>query len=1307
MAANASNLLEQTLAQLWRATRDPATPSDVLSTLLGQTRSFLDQEPPDSLAAARARSALAALLCEIAERSSDEHFVRKSVAELVAIRPQGMMLAASLFGAGQAQDRQLRHVYGSLDPAVQLALINRLLARPRLTDPKIAQWAAEEVHAIQSDDPEEALVFLESLSRTGETPSYPVQREMVHGRFGFWLQELVGKPLSAEQARYMLETASLLEWRPLGRKLPLLLRNARPEDMPAVFAAIGRPDVSGGDKTVKAAVLFLKHKDPGTRLAAAGALVDLHSARAVPALALLCGEAALLPSAVAQALRLDAADFARLVLALPEKARPVVLCQALGLLIRLLPETTARAVAALGDGPEAAAVKALLRGRKKLAPKPAFTPAPPRPYQKADDEGGSLLGKVKRLFGAGGDEAAPGEGQAALDAVAPGAKVAGRTINGAEAPGKNLSKTSFENCTLKALDLNHAALGGTRLTGCRLVDLDLGQARMKDVVFQDCELSGCRLSGAALEKVTLIRCTLRRCHLDGVTAARLRTESCRFWGCTLWGLRGEFWTARSCAFQLTDFSRAALVGADLDGVCFEDCQFLGTFASDTRVDNAATRACVFHDCAFAGISGDEPSFLEWEERTRRAQARGAVGREQAAPAPGPLATAQGVRAMRMVAEAVLHERDLARRRRVALRANRRRLDWCAAKLGPEAAKVLAMLPGLLERGGVRTAAGLEPAPAAVIEGWTPDLDTLAWLDKHFEDPGPKPGAKAAKSAKTPAPDPKAPPALRIQAFYSIGSVGTIAQTKGSDIDMWVCYDETATDPKDAAAFQRKLAAIEAWAEAEHGLELHFFLMDLAKVRDNNFGFSDKESAGSSQALLLKEEFYRTAVLLAGRKLAWWLLPPGTTGQDYKKGLARIARAASLPQGDTVDLGAMEAVPRGEFFGASLWQIVKALKSPFKSIMKFALLDAYLAGDDADVLLCNRLKQGLSEGRRDFWSVDPYAVLYREIDQHYARLGNGEARELLRMAFEQKTGFSQQGRTSGRPADLAGHSYLEFFFPYSLDEQPGGAQQSGLPAPPQTFARIHDLGQKVARFMFGTYQNMNKALSGVDEDATITGEDLTRLGRRIFGHFQAKPDKILHTPFVASPSRLFASLEIACEGIPGTPLTWVARGEHPKRDTGKSEYEEVRRGKNPLQLLAWMWANQVYSPALPLMGKDLHAPISLPDLRALAEAMAAALPLHDVFEPEIEQSLQDEELTRAFLCINFLSDRDIKEYKDVVLVYATNWGELFCITAPKGIKYLEKDVREFLAANTSARIAADVALAAFQPARSQAPRPVLV
>ncbi|MBU1003659.1 MAG: class I adenylate cyclase [Proteobacteria bacterium] len=1288
--------LTQVLDQLWRAMHLPTDAFGVLGEIVEQALSFgheLEDGTPES---ARLGSRLCYLMAELVASSGDNAIVRKLFSELAGQGALGEILCASFVGSNKLTAESLRLAQERLPAHRQLAVVNRFLATPRAVRPQDLAWATEKVHELQGDDPEEALLFLDGLAQGGERPAFAVQREMLHGRFGFWLQELLCLDLDAEQARYMADTASRLDWPPLTGNILRLLKFAGPENLPAIFDLVEPSWSDPGGRTVKAALLFLKHKDPQVRLAAARALVRLGSPQAAKVLAMIyAATPAIRAGLLGVALMLPAQEFARFSKALPAQARSEVLAALLLCLARLEPTWLQEALKLVG-GALAVAMAGHVKGRKRALHRPLFTPQEPAPYRTAPDQPQSLLGKVKKIIG-GDSTAGFSAGQAFLDTLGPGAHAQGKIIKDAEARGKDLGRTVFSGCTLGALDLRQSRLEGARFVKCRLAGVDLSASRLKDTLFEECDFSGCRFSDCAWDGVRLVRCSLTMTSLDGISTTGLTLEGCRFEDASLWGARLEGATVRSCLFTRVDYSYAILERADFDGVEFTDCLFRHLFASDSRIMNAVARGCVYRACALTGLLSDEPGLLLEAERSAQALAVGVTAKERPVAVEGVLAGDEAQVTMLGIVRDWLEERDLARHRRLALAANRRRLDWCAGKLGDEAAGVLSMLPGLVQAGVIRDAGQSKPAAACIIQGWTPGYSVLKNLEEHF-----------VGSYHAPSPDEQPAPAIRVEAFYSIGSVGTIAQTRNSDIDMWVCFDETGVDPDEVRGFKDKLAAIERWVDSEYGLELHFFVMDMAKVRENNFGFSDKESAGSSQALLLKEEFYRTAVLLGGKKLAWWLLAPDIGDAAYAKGLARIASAKTLPLDDVVDLGAMSRVPRDEFFGASLWQIVKALKSPFKSIMKFALLDKYIAGGSADVLLCNRLNRNIQAGRYDFWSVDPYAVLFSEVEGHYQETGNKEARELMRMAFEQKTGFSSLGRTTGRLTEMLGTSWLEYFYPYCVNERSSMPKEGKAGAwNAETFADLNELGQMVARYMFRTYEQISKGADGLDTEVRISDQDLTKLGRKIFGHFDKKPGKILHIPFMDSPRRLFQSLEIECQGQSGTPRLWAAKGEPVAGKGKKVPFEDLHRTKNPVELLAWLVANQLYEGGMQFQGTNLQAPISTPDLRVLFDELAEFFAPKQVFEAEIEETLRDEEVVRALVVINFATDRDVKDIRDVVLLYGTNWGEVFCVTSPKQLDLISRNLNSFIQANSASQIAPDLECRVHLPHKSQAPRPLQI
>ena len=121
----------------------------------------------------------------------------------------------------------------------------------------------------------------------------------------------------------------------------------------------------------------------------------------------------------------------------------------------------------------------------------------------------------------------------------------------------------------------------------------------------------------------------------------------------------------------------------------------------------------------------------------------------------------------------------------------------------------------------------------------------------------------------------------IESLVLMGSVGTIAQTDDSDFDFWVCIEGNRFSETELSLLQQKLTAIEKWAESTFGIEVHFFLSEIDKVKENDFGIAEGESAGSAQALFLKAEFYNTKIVVAGKATFWWLTPEKTREKQYQ------------------------------------------------------------------------------------------------------------------------------------------------------------------------------------------------------------------------------------------------------------------------------------------------------------------------------------------------------------------------------------------------------------------------------------------
>ncbi|MFW5734479.1 MAG: class I adenylate cyclase, partial [Oceanidesulfovibrio sp.] len=692
---------------------------------------------------------------------------------------------------------------------------------------------------------------------------------------------------------------------------------------------------------------------------------------------------------------------------------------------------------------------------------------------------------------------------------------------------------------------------------------------------------------------------------------------------------------------------------------------------------------------FHTIRGAEPAFQEEEERARSAAVQRVlsdIALEQPAPA---LSSSEGLQYLHALVRQWIEEQDARKRLRVFRRVNRNRRFWTIAMLQGDTRDLLTLLPALVESPQV-PGASLPPL-ACAISGHAPTRSALALLERY--------------GLSQPAlPDKTAQGTLRLEALFAIGSTGTIAQDRSSDLDLWVCYDKRALSDLQARALRAKLTAVEQWAWSTFGKEVHFFLMDLDAIHANDFGYSDQESSGSAQALLLKEEFYRTAMLLAGRPPAWWAAPPRLTREQYAEHLRLLRDSVSLRGVGFLDLGVMEPIPREEYFGAALWQIVKALKSPFKSILKIALLDKYSMGEAGQLLLCEAIKEALLSGRHDVWDVDSYAVMFREVFEHFQAQGNKEACDLLRLAFNKKTGLTLGAAASDRAFAMRGYSYMEYFFPYSeanivhhLERRPGEADTEGQ----ESFADLMQVGDRILRFVLNSYAAVQERLAEAGPTARVRPEDLTKMGRRIAARLAPGPNKILPLPFMRMRPGMLTGLEFSWQPT-GNESVWSVRAEFPKSGSGKPAPEILRSEKSPEELAAWLVANEIYDPSVLLTAQSLEPPVSIPDMQHLLGAMRAFFPVPRIFDPPVGMALQEERAVRVFVTVNLTIPREVKRVSRIAVVWSTTWGQVFCKARLPATEKLRSDPYKELVKAMGMPVAAKPAVLFHMPHKAHCP-----
>ncbi|WP_043600611.1 class I adenylate cyclase [Solidesulfovibrio magneticus] len=1265
----------------------PGSDLGALLPLARQALAFIDRGGVDDPATAAEASEVAFLLAALLD-AGDENFARQAFPLLFRLGVEGEVLAVTHLET--LPEELAVSLLSGLRDEEKLLFANAFFRRPRADRPKTAALCLEVLEDVVERIPDELLILLDLLANRHEYPALPLRNALIRGRLGMWLARLLQMDLSAEQIRYMARVSGRLREPGLVEKLA-----ARLGDLDEVSAEIicrALAETPGLDPAVVSAPARALVDTPEASLTAAAlcALARCDEGQAAQSLAALAAAAPGRVAELAPCLAgLSHAAYNQAVRALPPQGRRAMVCAVYAVLAAALPgpvQAAARGLAKAGatDQVLVDVLAADLAARARAAARPLPGRAPlPGPATAAGQSGKGLWSRVKTLVAQPSGTSGEPADNLRRELATPGARLEKRQIMWTALDGAVLADVEVARCSLKAVSLMGAAMTGTVFSASQFADVNFEGARLENVTFDGCRFLNCRFSEAVLRKVRFIDCDMRLCAFGGlagedVAMTGLDALACDFIGATLTGL-----TLTRCRLRAVSLVRAVVHDCACQGAVFSDCLFEMAAFVRIRFVSVRTEGCYFAKSRFIGPT-DEPDIL------------GAVARDEASAIleaaeagqtlPSALADGPGLRLIAAVCDIVLAGRDYRRRRLAMLANNKRRLAWARRRLGEDGAAFLEMLPALVQAPLVRDDNGLRPAPAARIAGQVPNLATARLTAAHFGD-------RATEAATLP------DDAIRIEAVYTIGSVGTVAQTDDSDLDVWVVLAEADATRPDLPAFQDKLDAVSRQADRDHNLEIHFFLMSVSDIRDNIFGYSADEGYGSAQGCLLKEEFYRTALVVAGKKPAWWCLPPDIAEEGYAKAMAALGRTAADVAADCLDFGCVRAIAGDEYFGASLWMIVKSLTSPFKSIIKFGLLEKYAAHPGRPSLLCETLKASILANQGGLWRCDPYALLFKEVSRHYEESGQAGAMELLRQAFLQKTGFDPCDEYASR----TGEAILDHFFPYAppatgscppLPKKAGAEAETG-------FAQGMVLCDAISNYFLKAYERLKNRSAELGAAGGLTERDQAMLSRRIAASFAKRVGKVMRLPFLRPGRHLFDSLEIGLEDGKGREAGLVVRGEPAVRGGARKsrQKETLRQELSVVRLAAWLVANELYRPGLHVQATLLPAPLTLPDCVGLLSAVHDLFPARATFNPPLSWGLSPEKVTAALLVVNMTAPREERATVSIDTLYATSWGEFFHLERTTGLESLGISPRDYLIDSMGLTLDPDARIKVFAPAKS--------
>jgi adenylate cyclase class 1 len=1213
----------------------------------------------------------------------DINFLGLCLRAMLNIGREGWLAASQYVSSSGLGHNDMATLLRGLRPVEQLLLANQWLLQKSDSDGPLRRMLLELASASGGSDTSVILNFFSQLGQERVPVFFPLKAMLLESDFGKKLREMIAEEqpghtdIALARALFVLEEPELTHTFLLARMDGMRMPGEYVWQLASTYGGHGG---RGSDALAKAVCRYLSRGDSHVRQRAVDTLICLDWPKTGLVLARLFTKTSSMRKPLApRLLVLGERDFIYFIKSLKQADQRHLYRYIFSLLCSLAPEFVLR----FDESGELSNIASQKIRQDDTSPEfSKFKGALMRVVRETDEILGKLVPSSRAGNDVGGYE--PDEGNRKgksffsriLGRQEAGAEalfqkknpIADLSLNGASLHGVTLRKRRMEECRLRSsllheVDFRHTRILNSGMSGCRIqaggfASCVFEYVDFTETVFQECRFDSCRFvrchfTSSLLKDCTFVSCEFEECLLDSMVVER---------GCVrLTGFTGS--TLHSAAFSAARIEAVRFSGSYMGRTIWRKTTLLGCEFSDCDMPEAQCLNCSIQGgCVtstrisgnFIGCLSDLPDFQEAAALALRQQVAvlGGVDPDSfhdSRPLRGnqPVdrnileftATKSGLELCRKVVHLWARHWSFARNESAMLRTNAQRYAFFASRSEEDTRDFLDLLPLLLSTDVGHAKLGLDTnAFCPTVSCYMPSHSDLTLCRERF--------------GRIPD-DPFAARKGLIAAIYSIGSLGTMAQTRESDFDCWVCLEDSADFSEEQMRLLRaKLHALECYSWDTLGLETHFFLMSMDDVRNNRFGFSDKESSGSAQALLLKDEFYRTALRVAGKSLAWWLMPPAVQAREYRD---RVADALIFPLGGAsriADLGGLEEIPREEFFGACLWQMVKAVKSPFKTVMKFGLLERYARRLDKKApLLCERIRMASLNSRESTFFGDPYAALFAEVAQFYSSLGLREAERLVAEAFMQRVG------SGGIPTVLGyASTELEQLVLREVFEARGvePAYQDG--SSKWGFRKKKRMGESVNHFILDTYKRIHdEGASEHAHEACITEEDLTRLGRQILAIYAPKPEKIRLVPFLGGDNSSFGELVLEALKSPGKATVWVAKGAG--RSSVGGSAEELTRDANLFKVLAWLACNGIFATGIPLRLENA-APLAMEDVLAILGELAEFIPFSGMVASDLDVFLEEEKIARVYCALNLTVPREVKDVKEVGMIYKTTWGEVF-------------------------------------------------
>ncbi|MCG3758192.1 class I adenylate cyclase [Vibrio cincinnatiensis] len=474
----------------------------------------------------------------------------------------------------------------------------------------------------------------------------------------------------------------------------------------------------------------------------------------------------------------------------------------------------------------------------------------------------------------------------------------------------------------------------------------------------------------------------------------------------------------------------------------------------------------------------------------------------------------------------------------------------------------------------------------------------------------------------------------ILGLYTMGSTSSIGQSSSSDLDIWVCVS-ASMECDDRENLSNKCLLITDWAKSQ-GIEANFFIMDEQRFRHNRSDKMTGENCGSSQHLLLLDEFYRSAVRLAGKRLLWQIVPPEME-ECYDEYVDQLCANQYIDCSQWIDFGRLNRIPAEEYFGANLWQLYKSIDSPYKSVLKATLLEAYSWEYPHTQLLSIDTKRRFFAHEPDLYGMDAYYLMLKKVTRYLLQIGDHARLDLVRRCFYLKTheklSREPQADSVAWRREALGHMVHEWKWDSMLLQELDNRRHWKV-------EQVKIVHHALLDALMLSYRNLIQFARRHDITSAISPQDISILARKLYAAFEVLPGKVTLLNPQISPDLHEADLtfiEVPTGRV--NPSGWYLYKQPPVAKRMFSQ-RYLERNEYLSKLVAWAFFNGLITESTNLHSVVRGAHLDIDKFYQMVSDLRNTFSLHKR-RPTMMALASPCEISQLAMFINFENDPTVQ------------------------------------------------------------------